>query len=104
MRILFICQFFAPDITAAAFRMSDFARLLAQSGDEVRVITSYPHKAHVTDVDDRPYEEAGIRVYRCQLRKVKGPARRHICGTTVRLSAAASVWEWKSGAPAGDPT
>jgi glycosyltransferase involved in cell wall biosynthesis len=71
MRILFICQFFTPDITAAAFRMSDFARLLAAAGDEVRVITSYPHKAHVDQVDDRTFETAGIRVDRCRLPEVR---------------------------------
>ena len=72
MRILFICQFFAPDITAAAFRMSDFAKLLAEAGDEVRVITSYPHKAQVADVDDQPFTAAGIQVNRCHLRQVQG--------------------------------
>jgi glycosyltransferase involved in cell wall biosynthesis len=77
MRILFICQFFAPDITAAAFRMSDFARLLAEAGDEVCVITSNPHKALVTaDLDDTPFEAAGIRVLRSPIRDVVGTGAR----------------------------
>jgi glycosyltransferase involved in cell wall biosynthesis len=70
MRILFICQYFAPDITAAAFRMSDFARLLAAAGDEVRVITSYPHKVPVAAVDDSPFQALGIDVLRCRVREV----------------------------------
>ena len=76
MRILFICQFFAPDITAAAFRMTDFARLLSAAGDEIRVITSFPHKAQVVDVDDSEFERAGITVLRCPLREVHGGGAR----------------------------
>lgn len=76
MRILFICQFFSPDITAAAFRMTDLARLLTEAGEQVRVITSNPHKAYVADVDDRSFEEAGIRVERCTIPKVVGTGTR----------------------------
>lgn len=76
MRVLFLCQFFAPDITAAAFRMSDFARLLAEAGDEVVVITSNPHKSDVSHVDDSPFRELGIRVERCDLAPVSGSGAR----------------------------
>ncbi len=45
MRILIVSQYFPPDITAAAFRIYDIAKLLSQKNHEVRVVTSYPHKA-----------------------------------------------------------
>jgi hypothetical protein len=47
MKILVIAQYFPPDITAAAFRMFDTARLLEDSGHEVRVITARPHRSQV---------------------------------------------------------
>jgi len=76
MRILFICQFFAPDITAAAFRMTDFARLLAAKGDDVKVITAFPHKVQVTAIDDRSFADAGIDVRRCPIVEVHGGGAR----------------------------
>lgn len=45
MKILIVAQYFPPDITAAAFRMYDTARLLEDSGHEVHVITAYPHRS-----------------------------------------------------------
>jgi glycosyltransferase involved in cell wall biosynthesis len=47
MKILIIAQYFPPDITAAAFRMFDTARLLEDNGHEVRVITAQPHRSQV---------------------------------------------------------
>jgi glycosyltransferase involved in cell wall biosynthesis len=47
MKILVMAQYFPPDITAAAFRMFDTARLLEDSGHEVRVITARPHRSQV---------------------------------------------------------
>lgn len=51
LKILVICQYFPPDITAAAYRIGDTARLLRQAGHDVRVITSTPHKGGLDDVD-----------------------------------------------------
>ncbi len=45
MKILIICQYFPPDITAAAFRIFDTARLLEANGHEVHVITARPHRS-----------------------------------------------------------
>lgn len=72
MRILLISQFFAPDITAAAFRMTDFAVRLAAGGDEIRVLTSHPHKAQVSGVDDQEFEHQGIGIQRCVVDEVQG--------------------------------
>lgn len=105
MRILFICQYFAPDITAAAFRMSDFARLLADAGDEVRVITSFPHKAQVeaqgaTDPDDSSFRSAGIQVMRCHVSPVVGggakPYLRHYA-SFLRGSLRLGWQVWREG-------
>lgn len=53
MRILVITQFFSPDITAAAFRMSETVDILLRRGCEVRVVTSYPHKSNDPVVDPK---------------------------------------------------
>jgi glycosyltransferase involved in cell wall biosynthesis len=45
VRILIVSQYFPPDITAAAFRIYDTAKLLTQANHEVCVITGCPHKA-----------------------------------------------------------
>ena len=68
-RILVISQFYAPDITAAAFRISETVGLLRQDAD-VRVIAAVPHKAQAasgggSETDDvmrvwiRPYQGGG---------------------------------------------
>lgn len=44
MRILFLSQYYHPDITAAAFRISETAELLARNNHNVYVITAIPHK------------------------------------------------------------
>ncbi len=78
MRILILTQFFAPDITAAAFRMTDFARLLSERGHDVRVITSHPHKVRslargpTLDAADRPEWGSDCGVLRCHIREVTG--------------------------------
>ena len=43
MRILFITQYYPPDISAPANRISDWARALVKRGHEVWVITAFPH-------------------------------------------------------------
>ena len=45
MKILMVSQYFAPDITAAAFRMSETYQILSDTGHDVRVITAIPHRA-----------------------------------------------------------
>ncbi|MEM9648584.1 MAG: glycosyltransferase family 4 protein, partial [Bacteroidota bacterium] len=45
MKILYLSYYFHPDITAAAFRSSDFIEFLEQEKIEYRVITTFPHKS-----------------------------------------------------------
>lgn len=47
--ILIISQYFSPDVTAAAFRMSETAELLQDWGYKVRVLTAKPHKSNAQD-------------------------------------------------------
>ena len=49
MKILVISQYFDPDITAAANRMSESADILCKAGHEVSVISATPHKSHIKD-------------------------------------------------------
>lgn len=52
MRILIIGQYFRPDITAAANRLSDVADQLAARGHEVTVVTATPHKSDITNTSE----------------------------------------------------
>ncbi|MBN1505711.1 MAG: glycosyltransferase family 4 protein [Sedimentisphaerales bacterium] len=56
MRILIVAQYFPPDITAAAFRIFDTARLLEAGGHEVRVITAQPHRSQVDGDSTAEYD------------------------------------------------
>jgi len=76
MKILVVSQFYTPDITAAAFRIRESVDLLRLQGNEVRVITSYPHKAEVQN-DLVQSDQEGI--YRVNLSPlVGGGIRRYL--------------------------
>ncbi|MCK4321007.1 glycosyltransferase family 4 protein [candidate division WOR-3 bacterium] len=45
-KILFLSQYFPPDITAASFRISETANLLFLDGFSVNVLTARPHREH----------------------------------------------------------
>ena len=49
MKVLAISQFYEPDITAAAFRISETVTHLVDLGYDITVITSTPHKSDVAD-------------------------------------------------------
>ena len=100
MRILLISQFFAPDITAAAFRLTDFAQLLAKRGHELQVITTHPYKAQVTEVDDSQFEQQGISVKRCHIKDVVGSGARAYLKhymSFVRGSVRLGIGIWRNG-------
>ena len=67
MRILVISQFYKPDITAAAFRITDFVDYLTKAGHDVFVITSYPHKTEVENYDFSKEKE----IRRVKIKEVK---------------------------------
>ena len=46
MKLLVISQYFSPDITAAAYRISETVDGLNKNGIDVFVITSTPHKSN----------------------------------------------------------
>jgi len=46
-RILIVSQYFSPDITAAAHRLTDLRNFLQGQGQQVDVITSFPHKVKI---------------------------------------------------------
>lgn len=48
VNILIVSQYYAPDITAAAFRISETAALLRLRLHDVKVITTEPHKSEMT--------------------------------------------------------
>lgn len=72
MRILVICQYFPPDITAAAFRMFDTARLLEAGGHEVRVITGRPHRSQAAGESPEEYDRQISAVARTPIARLTG--------------------------------
>lgn len=63
MKILILSQYFPPDVTAAAYRISETAKLLKDKGHEVVVITSTPHKGGQETLDKSAFnKEEVIRV------------------------------------------
>jgi glycosyltransferase involved in cell wall biosynthesis len=70
MKILCISQYFTPDVTAAAYRISESVDLLRVSGHEVYVITSYPHKSDVKLEKDA--EKAESHVTRLPVSAIRG--------------------------------
>lgn len=67
-KLLFLGYYFEPDITAAAFRSTDFVEYMRGRNVDVRVITSYPHKIQGEE-GLRPENPDQIR--RIKLKKVK---------------------------------
>lgn len=49
-KLLVISQYFTPDITAAAYRISETVGGIVESGMDVRVITSTPHKSNTNNL------------------------------------------------------
>lgn len=67
MRILVISQYYSPDITAAAFRVSETVELLTRKGHEVKVITAYPHRAIAKGDGLSCQEHSENTIYRVKL-------------------------------------
>ncbi|MDC0570210.1 glycosyltransferase family 4 protein [bacterium] len=70
MKILIISQYYSPDITAAAFRMSETVSGLEKKGIEVHVITSTPHKSNLTsqNIDNKNITRIKIPFFKKQIR------------------------------------
>lgn len=63
MKILVISQYYRPDITAAAFRISETVDHLRSHGHDVTVVTSEPHRATASSGSDAsPDDDSVYRV------------------------------------------
>jgi glycosyltransferase involved in cell wall biosynthesis len=72
MRILIVAQYFPPDITAAAFRIFDMARLLEANGHEVHVVTAVPHRSRVDGDSPAEYDRQISSVLRTPVAPLTG--------------------------------
>jgi glycosyltransferase involved in cell wall biosynthesis len=72
MKVLIIAQYFPPDITAAAFRIFDTARLLEANGHEVHVITACPHRSQANGDSATRYDSQISRVLRTRIARLNG--------------------------------
>jgi glycosyltransferase involved in cell wall biosynthesis len=72
MKVLVIAQYFPPDVTAAAFRMFDTARLLEAEGYEVRVITARPHRTQIEGDSATAYDRQISGVWRTPVARLNG--------------------------------
>lgn len=70
MKVLIISQYYSPDITAAAFRMSETVSGLEKKGIEVHVITTTPHKSNLAlqDIDNKNITRIKIPFFKKQIR------------------------------------
>lgn len=68
MKILIVSQFYAPDITACAFRISETAKLLSEKGWEVHVIAALPHKTLI----NKDFNDGIVKVNRLPIIPYKG--------------------------------
>ena len=71
LRVLFVTQFYYPDVTACAFRMQETAQLLSQMGCEVEVIAGEPHKGDLK----QKINDGSIKVSRVKLLKSSGAGK-----------------------------
>ena len=69
MKILIISQYYKPDITAAASRISDSADMLCKAGHSVTVVTSTPHKSNISNYDQYD-KDALTRILRVKISSV----------------------------------
>jgi glycosyltransferase involved in cell wall biosynthesis len=65
---LIICQYYYPDVTAAAFRIKETSDILLSRGNRVTVVTAKPHKAIVAF--DEIIDDGGINVIRVPIMKM----------------------------------
>jgi glycosyltransferase involved in cell wall biosynthesis len=77
MKVLVIAQYFPPDITAAAFRMFDTARLLEADGYEVHVITARPHRTQIEGDSAAAYDRQISGVWRTPVARLDGGGFSH---------------------------
>jgi glycosyltransferase involved in cell wall biosynthesis len=100
MRILYVSHYFPPEMGAPAGRVAGLARQWAQAGQEVHVLTGFPH--HPTGVIPLEYRRAfrrgflredfhGVRVHRTWIFPAanRGKVRRSLNYLSFMLSAAA---------------
>lgn len=62
MKVLAVSQFYTPDITAAAFRISETVSHLREMDNEIEVVTTFPHKGE-SDEEVPPSRNGVHRVH-----------------------------------------
>jgi glycosyltransferase involved in cell wall biosynthesis len=95
MKILFLSQYFPPEICAPAARVSELCRFWAQAGEEVTVVTAFPN--HPTGIIPPAYrgkrfqreEVEGCQVLRCWIYVAanKGFFKRLVCFFSFMISS-----------------
>ncbi len=95
MKILYVSQYYPPEMGAPAARVSAFARRWAAMGHEVTVLTTFPN--HPTGVIAEGYrgrlrqieDDHGVRVVRAYLYAAanKGVVKRGLCYISFALSS-----------------
>lgn len=100
MKILYLSYYFRPDITAAAFRSSDFVDFLTQENIENRIITTYPHKSDEVIGEEESFLHP---IKRVRLKRMKGKGFMsyilHYMSFVPKAFYAALQWRWKGWKP-----
>ncbi len=69
MKLLYLSYYYKPDITAAAFRSTDFVAYLHEKGMDLRVVTTFPHKFQDQDSKGSDSEFLVKRIHLKEMRK-----------------------------------
>src|SRR5215207_3630082 len=106
MKILYISQYYPPEMGAPAARVSEFAREWADQGHEVTVLTAFPHHPHgfkrpedrgVLTRRERDGEVELVRTYVFAARNA-GFLKRTLSYVSFMLSAVL-IGAWRVGRP-----
>lgn len=100
MRIVYLSQYYPPEMGAPAARVSAFARRWAASGHDVTVLTTFPN--HPTGVVPAAYrgelrrieDDHGVRVVRTFLYAAanRGLLKRSLCYASFAISSVVQGW------------
>lgn len=72
-KILIISQYYYPDVTAAAFRITETADILSSKGHQISVITAQPHKGIIDS--SKKIDDGNINVIRLPIIKYYGKGK-----------------------------
>jgi len=86
-KILIVTQYFPPDVTAAAFRISETAALLRAGGYDVTILTAHPHRSPVQTMERDEYAQVvRVKISGLSGKETKGYLKHYLSMTKQKRS------------------